>query len=400
MKSAVWIRIAFALLVLSGCERPSAPPVPASGAREGSSENAPAHEQDGHDESRVAMSAADREAAGISVEPLAPVSVRDSVTAPATVHPNLDRIAHVSPRVPGRIASVHVKIGERVGAGQILAILDSVEVGEAHSAYQQARSELELTRTAFERAERLSAEQIVSQKDYIRARTDHERAKVAFRASEDRLRLLGLEPGPSADGKAVSTFPLRSAIAGTVTEKHAIVGEVAGTENSLFTVADLSLLWVEANVGERDLGRIRSGAAADVRVAAYPDLVFRGRVSYIGDMLDRETRTVPVRIEVANPERRLKPEMFATVDIEGNAQAARLAIPAGAAVILEGKTAVFVEAENGAHFEARPVQLGPERGARVVVLEGLREGERVVIAGAYELKARLLKSKLGEGHAH
>lgn len=398
MKLILSIGAMLAMIAIAGCDRLSGPAVsPSTQAKTGSPAE-PMEEE--HQDGTIELTDAERQAAGIRVEALSAAPLKEIVSAPATVHPNLDRIAHVSPRVAARVASVHAQIGERVRAGQTLAILDSIEVGDAHSAYLQASSELELARTAYERAERLNADQIVSQKDYIRARTDHERAKAAFRAAEDRLRLLGLEPKPSIDGKAVSTFPLRSAIAGTVTEKHAIVGEVSGTEDSLFTVADLSVLWIEASLGERDLGRIRPGAAADVRIAAYPDSVFHGRVSYIGDMLDRETRTVPVRIEVANADRRLKPEMFATVDIEGVAEAPQLAVPAGAAILLDGTSTVFIEAENRSHFEARAVRLGPERRGRVVLIEGVREGERVVVAGAYELKARLLKSKLGEGHAH
>lgn len=398
MKSIALGGLLVAIFAIAGCDRSSAPA--ASPPTRDEPATAADHAEGGHDDGAIELTEAERQTAGIRVEPLSAVPQKEIVSAPATVHPNLDRIAHVSPRVAGRVISVRVKIGERVGAGQTLAILDSIEVGDAHSAYLQAYSDLELARTAFERAERLNADQIVSQKDYIRARTDHERAKASFRAAEDRLRLLGLEPKASADGKAVSTFPLRSAIAGTVTEKHAIVGEVSGTEDSLFTVADLSLLWIEASLGERDLGRIRPGAAASVRVDAYPGSVFHGRVSHIGDMLDRETRTVPVRIEVQNADRRLKPEMFATVDIEGATGAPELSVPAGAAVILDGKSTVFVEAEDRSHFEARTVRLSLERGGRVVLIEGVREGERVVVAGAYELKARLLKSKLGEGHAH
>jgi cobalt-zinc-cadmium efflux system membrane fusion protein len=363
-----------------------------------------------HDEASVELPVAELEPAGIRIETLQAVATAGQIEATATVRPNLEKVAHVAPRIDARIVSVHAQLGDQVRAGQVLAILDSVEVGDAHSAWLQARSELELARAAFERAESLHAEQIVSQKDHLRARADYERARAAWRAAEDRLRLFGVELDPPSDGKAVSTFPLRSAFAGTVTEKHAIVGELATPESPVFTVADLSLLWVEANLNERDIGLVRKGAAAEVRVAAYPDTTFRGTVTYIGDMLDRQTRTVPVRVEVRNGERRLKPEMFATVLIDAvgigtSARTSAIALPAEAVVLVDGKSTVFVPeaspAEPGqAHFEAREVRVGPERGGRVAVLEGLAQGERAVVAGAYELKARLLKSKLGEGHAH
>lgn len=362
------------------------------------------HAEDGHEEGGVELAAAELDAAGIRVESLAAAAVKDHVEIPATVRPNLDRVAHVSPRVPARIASVYAQLGQQVEAGQVLAVLDSVEVGEAHSAFLQARSELDLARTAFDRAERLHAEQIVSDKDRIRARTDYERAKAAFRAAEDRMRLYDVDLDDS-NGKAVSTFPLRSAFAGTVTEKHAIVGELATPETPAFTVVDLSVLWVEASLNERDLGRVRHGAPAEIRVAAWPDAAFHGQVAYVGDLLDKETRTVPVRIVVRNADRRLKPEMFATVHVESTMESRQLSAPADAVVLVGGKSTLFVEVEapsekDRAHFEPRAVRVGPARGGRVAVLEGIGEGERVVVAGAYELKARLLKSKLGDGHAH
>jgi cobalt-zinc-cadmium efflux system membrane fusion protein len=396
-----------ALLALAGCGKEAGH----AGAdhadeRAGHAEGGDAHaEEGGHGEGTVELAAAQLQAAGIRVEALKAAAARESVEVPAVVRPNLDRIAHVSPRIPARIAAVHAQLGQQVSAGQVLAVLDSVEVGEAHSAYLQARSELALAQNAYERAERLRAEEIVSEKDHIRARTDYERAKAAFRAAEDRMHLYDVDPNLAPDGKAVSTFPLRSAFAGTVTEKHAIVGELATPETAVFTVADLSVLWVEASLGERDLGRVRQGAVAEVRVAAWSDEAFPGRVTYVGDLLDKETRTVPVRIEVRNADRRLKPEMFATAFIQGTSESMQLTAPADAVVLVDGKSTLFVEVDepaekDQAHFEARTVHIGPQRGGRVAVLEGVGEGDRVVVAGAYELKARMLKSKLGAGHAH
>jgi membrane fusion protein, heavy metal efflux system len=357
------------------------------------------------DSGMVELPIAQLDAAGIKVETLQPAAVREQVEVPATIRPNLDRVAHVAPRIPARIAAVHAQLGQQVRAGQVLAVLDSVEVGESHSAYLQARSELALASSGFERAERLHAEQIVSDKDRIRARTDYERARAAFRAAEDRLRLYDVTPAADAEARAVSTFPLRSAFAGTVIEKHAIIGEQATPETPAFTIADLSVLWVEASLAERDLGRVSRGAKAELRVAAWPDAVFEGVVAHVGDLLDKETRTVPVRIEVRNPDRRLKPGMFATVLVQGAATATQLTAPTQAVVLVDDRSTLFValakaDEPDQAHFEPRTVRIGAERSGRVAILEGVAAGERIVTSGAYELKARLLKSRLGEGHAH
>jgi cobalt-zinc-cadmium efflux system membrane fusion protein len=177
----------------------------------------------------------------------------------ATIRPNQDRIAHVVPRVPGRIVKVNANLGDQVKAGQNLAVLDSLEVGEAHSAYLQAATQRALAKADFERAERLHTDQIIAQKDLLRANAEYEKSKSVLAAAGNRLRMLGVNAVPAIDGKAVSTFPVSTPFAGTVIEKHAILGELSQPDKQLFTVADLSKLWIEANLFEKDVGRVKVG---------------------------------------------------------------------------------------------------------------------------------------------
>jgi cobalt-zinc-cadmium efflux system membrane fusion protein len=152
-------------------------------------------------------------------------------------------------------------------------------------------------------------------------------------------------------------------------------------------------------VPEADLRRLRVGAPAAIEVAAYPGERFEGRVAYVSSALDKETRTVQARIEVLNPKGRLKIEMFATAHIEAGAgEAQALVVPREAVVLMDGKPAVFVQ-EDG-RFEARGVELGQPLAGGTVVRSGVQPGEQVVVAGAYALKARVLKSQMGDGHAH
>ncbi|MFZ5474227.1 MAG: efflux RND transporter periplasmic adaptor subunit, partial [Pseudomonadota bacterium] len=165
-----------------------------------------------------------------------------------------------------------------------------------------------------------------------------------------------------------------------------------------------SRLWIEANLFEKDLGRVKVGADAVVTVAAYPDEAFRGKLTYIAAVVDKETRTVQARVEVANPDGRLKPEMFATAAIATNgtrgkeAKVKALVLPEEAVVLMQGQPTVFIEEHGG--FEPRAVELGEKLRGRVVVKNGLAAGDKVVTAGTYALKARVMKSQLGEGHAH
>ena len=182
------------------------------------------------------------EAAGIKIEELVALAIDEELIVTATIRPNQDRITHVAPRVPGRIVKVQVNLGDQVKAGQILAVLDSLEVGEAYSAYLQAKTQRAVTKTGFERAEKLHGEQIIALKDHQRAHAEFENAKTAFVAAGDKLSMLGVNPSLSADSNAVSTFPLTAPFAGTVIEKHAILGELAPTDKQVFMVADLSRL--------------------------------------------------------------------------------------------------------------------------------------------------------------
>ncbi len=346
-------------------------------------------------ESRLKLSAEETSAAGIKIEELKAQSIVDQVVLTATIRANQDRIAHVAPRVSARIVKVNAKLGDSVKAGQTLALLDSIELGEAHSAHQQAQSQLALAKGDFERAENLKAEQIIPEKDYLRARSEYEKAKASVRAAADKLHLLDVTHHEAEKGPP-SVFPIVAPFAGTIIEKDAVLGELAQPDKSIFTVADLSTLWIEANLFEKDLGRVRIGAAATVTVSAYPGEAFNGKLTYISSTVDKESRAVPARVEVPNADGRLKAEMFATASIDTAATTKALMLPQEAVLLINGQPTAFVQ--EAGEFEPRSVEIGDKVGSRVVVKGGVKEGEQVVVAGAYALKARMLRSQIGDSH--
>lgn len=348
------------------------------------------------DKESLTLSEEEARAAGLKVAALEARRVPEQIVVTATIQPNQDRLAHVAPRVSSRIVKVSANLGDRVRAGQTLAQLDSLELGEAHSAYIKARTEAQLAQRNLQRTEGLYKEQIVPQKDYLRVRAEAEVAQAVLRAAGDRLHLLGVDPGAVKGDVAVSVFPLRSPFSGTVTEKHAVLGDLARPDESLFTVADLSVLWIEADVFEADLAKLRVGATASVTVNAYPGQTFPGQVRYIASALNRETRTVRARIEVPNADGRLKPEMFASAAIDTTGSHKVLSVPDEAVVLLQGQTTVFVR--KGEAFEPRAVQAGDKLRGETVIRSGLAPGEQTVVAGAYALKAKLLKSQIGDAH--
>ena len=345
--------------------------------------------------SEITLTSDEAERAGIQVEEIKPQALGETVVVTATVYPDQDRLVRVSPRIEGRILSAPAKLGDRVRAGQALATLDSVEVGETHAAWTQAQAELRIAEADFKRAESLNAEEIIPRKDFLRAQADRDKAAAVLRAAADRLRLLGGAPG--ATGSSVSGFTVTAPFAGTVIEKKVTLGELATPSEPMFTVADLSRVWIQAALPEAALAKVRLGANAKVTVPAYPGETFTGKVGHIGAMLDKQTRTVAARIEVPNADGRLKPEMFATATIEAVGEKREaISLPDAAIVLLDGKPSIFVF-EQGAYM-AREVEPGERIGGRTVLKSGVKAGDEVVTAGTYALKARKLKSQLGHGH--
>jgi cobalt-zinc-cadmium efflux system membrane fusion protein len=241
---------------------------------------------------------------------------------------------------------------------------------------------------------------IAARKDIFQAETDFKTAQNELHTDEERLSMYGISGADLAvEGRKKHLLPVRAPIAGIITEKHAIVGELSDPSKSLYTVADLSTVWLVVDINEKDLSKVRKGQAATLSVGAYPDLRLKGRITYIADVVDESTRTVKARIEVANPGRKLKPEMFATAELALQTDAPPvLAVPEDALQELEGNKVLFVT-ENGTEFDVRRVETGRTATGLVEIVSGLKEGERYAIKGSFMLKAEQKKGEL-EGHNH
>jgi cobalt-zinc-cadmium efflux system membrane fusion protein len=310
---------------------------------------------------------------------------------------NADRIAHVSPRISGKIDSVRASLGDAVGAGQVLASLDSVELGEALSRYRQSRTRLALAGNNMQRVKTLVEKKIAARKEILQTETEYKMAQTEVNTDQERLLLYGISRSDIEKGNATRILlPVRSSIGGIVTEKHAIVGELADPSKSLYTIADLSSVWVLVDINEKDLAKVKKGQNARVTVGAFPDQIFRGKITYLADLVDEATRNVKARVEVQNPGRKLKPEMFATVELALPPTAPPvLAVPAEAVQDLEGKKVLFVT-KNGSEFTPRLIALGGTSADMTEVTAGLAEGERYAVKGSFLLKSELKKGELGE----
>ena len=348
------------------------------------------------DEKLLKLSAEEMQLAGIKTVELRTEALNEKLAVTATIQANQDRLAKVSPRVSGKIVSVSANLGDRVKAGQTLAMIDSIDVGEAQSSYAQAQSEYQLAQRNLQRSEKLQAEQIIPEKDYLRSLAETQKARAVLLAATQKLQALGVSPIAARTGSGVSVFPLVAPFAGVVIDKKAVLGELSQPDKPLYTVADLSNVWIEANVFEKDLGKVKVGADAEITAAAYPNEAFKGRVRYVGNTMDRETRTARALIEVPNRDGRLKLDMFANAAINTGPAVEGLRLPDDAVTIIQGQPTVFVAEGDG--FQPRAVELGDKLRAGVLIKSGIKPGERVVVAGTYALKAKLLKSQIGDAH--
>lgn len=319
-----------------------------------------------------------------------------------------DRLAHVSPRIPGRVERVLADLGADVRKGQELVVIDSVELGRAKADYLLAKADEDLARQNLEREQGLFAERISSEREMLAAKAAHFEAVARLRNAEGTLRLYGLSDDSihamTYESSQTSLLPVRAPLAGRVVEKHVTVGELVTPERSLFTIADLGHVWVWIDVYERDLGNVHLEDDVALAVDAYPGDEFGGKVTYVSDSVDPDTRTVRARIDVENPGHRLRPGMFARVTLSDPhasraERTAGLVAPAGA-IQRDGDQSIAFVSVGGNRFERRRVELGRRTGDFVEVLSGLEVGDEVVVEGAFLLKSEASKEEMGAGHEH
>jgi len=378
-----------AWFALSGCD---GPPPNATGA------NPPPSV----DKSLVRLTTEEIKSAGIIVQPVTRSEFRTIRDFPGTVEPNEHALAEITTLVRGRVIDVYADLGREVKGGTLLALLYSSELGMAQSAYLKATAKLNVAERAFRRAELLLKEKVIGVAELQRREGEMLSLRAELREARDRLLILGLtdEDLRNLDRNHTirSHVPVVAPFDGRIIARNLTKGEVVETTEKLFVVADLTDVWVTAVIPEKDIPYIRpdqtgTGQSVEVHVAAYPGQAFQGRITYVGDVLDPVTRTMRLRLELPNPERKLKPAMYATVRVYSEPEANALLIPESAVQRDRDRQFVFVEREP-AIFEARDVKLGSSNGREIKVLDGLLEGESIVTNGAFVLKSELLGEQM------
>jgi RND family efflux transporter MFP subunit len=338
------------------------------------------------------------ERAGITTIVVSAGTTSGGVRAPGVVEANAYKEVVVTPVISGRITRVTADLGQHVQRGQTLAQIFSPELADAQTRYISARADLEAHEQELARTEKLVAIGAASRQELERIHAGHTARLADVESAASRLQLLGLSSdaieslGPGKNQGATTNVP--APIAGVVTERLANVGLNVDQATSLFTVVDLSSVWVVANLYEKDFARVRVGSPATVTTNAYPDLVLQGRVSYIDPQVSPETRTAKVRIEVLNPRNDLRLGMYAETLLGDSGGVSTPMIPRGAVQNVGDRTVVYlVNPREPGTFVEREVRLGTVIGDRVAVLAGVQIGDVVVGEGSFSVRAE--RERLG-----
>ena len=350
----------------------------------------------------VTLSADESSRVGLVVQPVTRSEFRTHRDFPGIVQPNQRNMIEITTLVRGRVVEVYADLGQQVKANATLAILYSSELGLAQSAYLKARARLNVAEQSYSRAKFLLEEKVIGEAEAQRRQAELLSIQAEANEAHDRLKLLGMsseEFGRLEQSREIrSVVPIVAPFAGRVIERKLTRGEVVETTENLFVIADLSEVWVLANIPEKDIPFVHalhtSGSMqADVQLNAYPDETFKGRITYVGDVLDPSTRTMQLRLELPNRDGRLKSEMFASVRLYSEPKPDRLAVPEAALQRDQGRIFVFVQ-HNANEYEVRDVQVGESNGTLTSIIAGLHEGESVVTHGAFVLKSELLKKQV------
>ena len=349
----------------------------------------------------VALSQRQIEAGHFAVETVRGGVLRKRITVPGSVIPSGDRIARVAVRLLGTVAELKKRLGDPVEASEVVAVIESREVADAKSEHLATKLIFQLQETLFERSKMLFESKVLSENDYLRARTTFLDARVKNDVSRQKLFALGLtedqiEALPQQPVASLRLQELRSPISGQVAERRVDLGSLVGREgqeSELYVIVDLSVVWVELSVALSDVATLREGQRITVRQGTDPSAA--ASIIFVSPLLDKDTRSARVVASLDNAARIYRPGAFVSAEISLDQSPADIVVPKAALQVLDGKPAVFVRTDKG--FEARTVVTGGQDGSTAQVISGLAAGEEIATANTFTLKAELGKGEDAHG---
>lgn len=346
-------------------------------------------------EARVTLTDEQLKSAGVELGTAGPALIGTTLRLLGEVKYNADRTVQVVPRLAGLVEAVHVSAGDTVRKGQVLAVLSSQGLADQRAELLASQRRLSLARTTYERERKLWEARISAEQDMLQARSTMEEAGIAVQSAQNKLASLAGASGNASAGSNLTRYELRSPIDGLVTEKRLSLGETVKEDSAVFTVSDLSSVWVEAAVPARDLGSVVMGLPVVVKANAF-DAEADARINYISALVGEQTRNATARIVLANPRGIWRPGLPVSIDVRIDEKQVPVSVAADAVQDLRDWKVVFGRYGNA--LEARPLELGRSDGKRVEVREGLKAGERYAETNSFVVKAEL--GKAGASHDH
>lgn len=387
------VGLSLAMVLMLGC--PKDKPEKAEPKKQDKSEAADAHSDEPEHEGipkRVRVTPQVAKDAKIAVAPAVKESLAVTVMLPGEIVADPDRSARVSSPVAGRIDQVSFREGSPVKKGDVLAIVRVPELGKVRSAQAASAAKAAAARANAERLQALAEKKLAATQEAVSAKAEADALDVESRALSEQLRAMGTGDtgGPQ--------LTLRAPVAGVVVTRDAVVGQAITPEQTIAYIADLAETWFLGRLFEKDLGRVHVGAKADVSLNAYPKEHFVGSIDTISQKIDPVARTVTARVRLENRKDLLRIGLFGNARVatgETETRPPHLVVPRSAIVEIAGKPTVFVRQADD-DYELHEVVLGESALGKVEIVRGLREGEKVVVEGAFTLKSVALKSTIAE----
>ena len=356
------------------------------------------HGSEAQGEGFVRLSSAQIENAGIDIAPVAPGTLIKEITVPGNVVINADRQAKIVPRLAGTVAKINRRMGEPVAADDVLAVIESREMADAKADYLASWRAEELARSTYKREERLWQQKVTAEQDLLSARNAHQSAKIKLDLAQQKLLTAGLSKQevaalPTADEANFRFYDLRSPIAGRVTNRTLVLGQSVGTDKDVFTIADLSTVWIDMAIPPLDLPFAQEGQEVRVQSGKQHGT---GKIIALSPVIDPDTRSAKAIAELGNTDSAWKLGDFVVAQLVASQQEVGLLVPRDALQDIKGTKAVFVS--QGGGFKLRPVTIGRQDSINAEVISGLEFGEPVAVKNTFILKAELGKAEAEHQH--
>lgn len=321
------------------------------------------------------------------------------IKVPAVIITNQNNEALVGSLIQGRVHKVFVNVGDYVKTGQALMQIEGLEIGQLKGNYLKAKANLDFAEQEYKRQKTLFEQNVGSQKNYLTAKAEYEKALAEFHAEDKKIHSVGLshEDIENINGNEHTSgiLTIKSPIDGIIVERNVVIGQFVEPNTDAFRIININSVWADGQIYEKDILKISGKPTIEFFSPSIPNQTFKGKVIYIGQVVDEHTRTIKIRAEIQNTASKLKPNMFGEMLIPISSEAKGIVIPSESVIKDNNESYVFV-VENDSTFRKQIVQIGVELNQMVEVIKGLKPGDKVVTKGAFFLKSEMMKEHLRE----